>query len=99
MKNAKAYAMVEERFSTHVKAFNTYDVSAADSDTHYWAVRSRLTLASAALERAPEIVVTTPARSLGNVYREIRAHLTPEELTQWETLNETLERMADKYEN
>lgn len=97
MKNAKAYAMVEERFSAHVKSFNAYDVSEADSDTHYWSVKSRLSLASLALERAPEITVTTPARSLGDVYRAIRVHLTPDEREQWETLRETLERLADKY--
>lgn len=99
MNNAKAYAMVEERFSAHVKSFNYMNVSEADSDTQYWTVKSRLALASAALDRAPELRVTTPARSLGDVYRTVRKHLTPEELEQWDAMGEALESLLDKYQN
>lgn len=99
MKNTKAYAIIERRFSQQVQNFNYLPVSDADADTQFWTVKSRLSLASLALDRAPEMTVTTAARSLGDVYRAIRQHLTAEELEQWEALNATLERLADKYEN
>lgn len=98
MHNAKAFAMIEGRFSAHVKSFNAYDVSGKDSEAHYWLVRERLDLARAALERAPELKVTTLARSLGDVYRTVRQNLTPEELNAWIVKNEQLEALTGKYE-
>lgn len=98
MRNTKAYALIERRFSQQMQNFNYLPVTDADSDTHFWAVKDRLSLASLALDRAPELTVTTAARSLGDVYRAIRTHLTADELEQWESLNTELERLADKYE-
>ncbi|WP_125262043.1 hypothetical protein [Streptomyces alboflavus] len=97
MHNERAYRMVEERFSNHVKVFNHYDVSGADSDTHYWTVKERLELAQVALERAPEMKVTTLARSLGDVYLAIRKNLAPDELARWNEADDVLENLANKY--
>jgi hypothetical protein len=97
MSNQKAFAMIEGRFSDHVKRFNHADVSGADSDDHYWTVKDRLELARVALERAPELRVTTLARSLGDVYQAVRKNLTPDELKRWEESDEALEDLLDKY--
>jgi hypothetical protein len=98
MLNQKAFKMIEGRFSDHVKLFNHADVTEADSDAHYWTVKERVDLARAALERAPELPVTTLARSLGDIYRAVRKNLTPDELKRWEETNEVLEELCDKYE-
>lgn len=95
--NYKAYAMLESRFSDQVKLFNHYDVTEEDSDAHYWAVKDRLGLAKTALERAPEVKVTTLARSLGDIYIAVRKNLLTEEREKWEALGETLENLTDKY--
>jgi hypothetical protein len=97
MRNDKALAMLESRFSDQIKLFNHYAVSDDDSDTHYWAVKDRIELAKNALERAPEIKVTTLARSLGDVYIAVRKNLLPEEREKWESLAELLETLSDKY--
>jgi hypothetical protein len=97
MLNQKAFDMIEGRFSDHVKRFNHFDVTEADSDTHYWTVKERVDLARVALERAPALTVTTLARSLGDTYRAVRKNLTPEELNRWEESNEVLEELSDKY--
>ncbi|WJV49893.1 hypothetical protein [Streptomyces flavofungini] len=97
MHNERAYKMVEERFSAHVKVFNHYDVSDDDSDTHYWTAKDRLELAQVALERAPEMKVTTLARSLGGIYQAIRKNLTPDELARWNEADDVLENLANKY--
>jgi len=89
--------MIESRFSDQVKLFNHYPVSEDDSDTHYWAVKDRIALAKSALERAPEMKVTTLARSLGDVYIAVRRNLLPEELQKWNSLAEELEILSDKY--
>ncbi|MYX26085.1 hypothetical protein GTY75_05275 [Streptomyces sp. SID8381] len=97
MINAKAFKMIEGRFSDHVKLFNHYDVNEADSDTHYWLVKGRVELARVALERAPELKVTTLARSLGDVYRAVRTNLTPAELKRWDASAEAIADLNDKY--
>lgn len=97
MSNAKAYAMIEKRLSDQVKLFNHLPVSVDDSDDHYWIVKARLELAKAALSRAPEIKVTTLARSLGDVYTAVRRNLKPAELKRYEELAEKLEALNDKY--
>lgn len=95
--NAKAYAMLESRFSDQIKLFNSCDVNSEDSDTHYWAVKDRLKIAQDILSRIPEFKVTTLARSLGDIYIAIRRNSTPEEKEQWESLGEILETLHDKY--
>lgn len=97
MHNNRAFAMLESRFSDQIKAFNCYDVTSEDSDTHYWVVKDRIDLAKKALERAPVIKVTTLARSLGDIYIAIRKNLLTEEREKWESLGETLELLTDKY--
>lgn len=97
MNNERAYKLLEERFSGQVKTFNRHDVSAADADTHYWAVKDRLSLASLALDRAPAVTVTTLARSLGDVYRAIRTHLSADERKKWEALGDTIEKLSARY--
>jgi hypothetical protein len=97
MHNDKAFRMIESRFSDQVKLFNHYPVSEDDSDTHYWAVKKRLALAKSALERAPELKVTTLARSLGDIYIAVHRNLLPEELQKWDSLAEELEILTDKY--
>ncbi|MFB6654861.1 hypothetical protein ACFCZ4_06760 [Streptomyces microflavus] len=97
MLNQEAFDMIESRFSAHVKLFNFADVSLDDSDAHYWTVKDRLELARVALERAPEVRVTTLPRSLGDVYQAVRTNLTPEELTRWNEGNEAIEVLCDKY--
>ncbi|MEV5677433.1 hypothetical protein [Streptomyces sp. NPDC052179] len=97
MLNQEAFDMIEGRFSAHVKLFNSADVSLDDSDAHYWTVKDRLELARVALERAPEIQVTTLPRSLGDVYRAVRTNLTPEELASWDESNEALHELSEKY--
>jgi hypothetical protein len=97
MLNQKAFNMIEGRFSDQVKLFNHFDVTEADSDTQYWTVKERADLARVALERAPQLKVTTLARSLGDIYQAVRKNLTPEELNRWEESNEVLEELSDKY--
>lgn len=97
MRNQKAFDLIEGRYSAHVKLFNHYDVSHADSDDHYWTVKERVDLARAALERAPYLPVTTLARSLGDVSQAVRKNLTPDELKRWEETNDVLEELCDKY--
>jgi hypothetical protein len=98
MQNQKAFNLIEGRFSDHVKLFNHANVTDADSDDHYWTVKDRLELARVALERAPELRVTTLARSLGDIYQAVRKNLTPDELKRWEESDEALEELLDKYE-
>jgi hypothetical protein len=95
--NAKAIKLIEGRFSDLVKTFNHYPVSETDSDAQFWLVKERADLARVALERAPEIKVTTLARSLGDIYRTIRQHLTPDERIRWEKIATGLESLSDKY--
>jgi hypothetical protein len=97
MPNAKAFKLLEERFSMSIKTFNHANVSHADSDDHYWMVKDRLELGRVALERAPEFPVSTLARSLGDIYRTVRANLTSDELRSWHESNDALEEMHDKY--
>lgn len=96
-RNTKAYAMMEGRISERVKRFNHYPVSGDDSDDHYFMSKDRARLARLALDRAPEMKVTTLARSLGDVYLAVRKNLTPEELEQWKSLDLKLEALEDKY--
>lgn len=97
MANDKAFELIERRFSDQIKLFNHYDVSTTDSDDHFWFVKDRIELARVALDRAPEMRVTTLARSLGDIYREVRKNLTPDELKKWEELGGKLEALNDKY--
>ncbi|MEU3437862.1 hypothetical protein [Streptomyces sp. NPDC006863] len=97
MKNQGAFDMIEGRFSAHVKRFNSADVSLDDSDAHYWAVKDRLELARVALERSPEVRVTTLPRSLGDAYRAVRTNLTADELRRWNECDEALEVLWEKY--
>jgi hypothetical protein len=98
MLNQKAFTMIEGRFSDQVKRFNHFPVTDEDSDTQYWTVKERVDLARVALERAPELPVSTLARSLGDIYQAVRKNLTAEELKRWEETNEALEELLDKYE-
>jgi hypothetical protein len=105
MHNAAAFKMVEGRFSSHVKLFNSVrGVSDEDSDTQFTLYTERAALAKAALERAPKIqpsggrVALLLSTDLGNVYRAIRGHLTAEELAKWDADGETLAALFDKYE-
>jgi hypothetical protein len=95
--NVKAFKMIQGRFSDQVKLFNAYDVSGQDSGDHYFAVIERIKLAKIALERAPELRVTTLARSLGDIYLAIRNNLIADEFYEWNRLNEVLEALHDKY--
>ncbi|MGV9693407.1 hypothetical protein ACWDUX_30365 [Streptomyces sp. NPDC003444] len=97
MHNQKAFALLEERFSSLIKVFNSANVSGADSDDHYWAVRDRLDIAREALERAPEFPVSTLACSLGDIYLAVRKNLTEDELKRWNETNGALEELHDKY--
>ncbi|MFG3176557.1 hypothetical protein ACGFZC_16035 [[Kitasatospora] papulosa] len=97
MLNQKAFQMIEGRFSDHVKMFNSADVSGDDSDTHYWIVKDKLELARVALERAPQLRVTTLPRSLGDVYQAVRKNLTAEELARWDEKDDALHDLCDKY--
>jgi hypothetical protein len=96
--NSAAFRMIESRLSAHVQRFNSYDVSADDSDTQYFLTTEKLALAKAALESAPTFKVTTLARSLGDVYLAVKRNLSDADMRRWIEINEMLEALSDKYE-
>ncbi|MBD0670043.1 hypothetical protein [Streptomyces sp. CBMA156] len=98
--NKRAFKLIEGRFSDQVKSFNSGSVGIEDSDAHYFAVTDRLKLARIALGRAPELFVgvrvLTLSLHLGDIYRSIRKHLTPDELARWERLDQVIEDLMDE---
>jgi len=97
MINYRAFKMIEDRFSDHIRSFNHHDVTGEDSDAHFWAVRDRLKLAEVALERSPLIKTSTLARSFGDIYSAIKRNLSDAERAEWDRLNDVIGDLTDKY--
>jgi hypothetical protein len=103
--NAPVIKMITDRFSAHVKAFNHLPVSTEDSDTHHDLSMERAALAVAAFTRAPVFKPTGPRRALlpaadlGDAYRVMRHHLTPQEAARYIEILEAIDALNDKYES
>lgn len=103
--NAAVIKMVRERYSTHVRFFNgTVGLTDADSDRHYDLYMELTGIMEAAFARAPEFKPSgmrralLPSADLGNAYRTLKAHLTPEERARYDKIQDELHALSDKYE-
>lgn len=102
--NAAVIKLITDRYSAHVKSFNHLPVSDTDSDRHFDLNKELAELATVALARAPLFkpsgnrVALLPSTDLGNAYRAVRQNLTSGERARYNTIQDELCALQDKYE-